>query len=190
LEGAIREASRSLVPFGFSCDIADGRGIYDGWRIFRLECCRSGEERAHGHSLLCRLRGAVRQQRRRPAARQGQQPIRQLQGHHGDDQGTRNGPFPGDEALFKFNAFSAGDLKKSAGTAVFTCQYNFNKNAFCDAAYELTDGTLIGSGEFDFNASSFSLAIIGGTGKYRGRIGSLDASPGPKHSQRLVVVLN
>jgi hypothetical protein len=101
-----------------------------------------------------------------------------------------NGPFPGDEALFKFNVYTSSDLKKSAGTAVFTCQYNFNKNAFCDAAYQLTDGTLIGLGEFDFNASSFSLAIIGGTGKYRSRTGGLDASPGPNHSQRLEIVLD
>jgi len=100
-----------------------------------------------------------------------------------------NGPFPGDEALFKFNLYLNSDLKKSAGTAVFTCQYNFDKNAFCDATYQLKGGTLIGAGQFNFNADDFAIAITGGTGKYRGSRGDLEASPGPGHSQKLVVTL-
>jgi hypothetical protein len=98
-----------------------------------------------------------------------------------------NGPFPGDEALFKFNVFVNEKLKASAGKAVFTCEYNFNKNAFCDVAYQLAGGTLIGAGEFNFNASKFAIAITGGTGKYRGARGDLEATPGPNHSQRLAL---
>jgi len=98
-----------------------------------------------------------------------------------------NGPFPGDEALFKFSVYASSDLKKTVGTALFTCEYNFDKNAFCDATYQLSGGTLVGAGQFNFNASSFAIAITGGTGKYRGRQGDLEASPGPVHSQKLVV---
>jgi hypothetical protein len=98
-----------------------------------------------------------------------------------------NGPFPGDEALFKFSVYTSSDLKKSAGTALFTCEYNFDKNAFCDATYQLPGGTLVGAGEFNFNAPRFAIAITGGTGKYRGVRGDLEASPGPGHSQKLLV---
>ena len=101
-----------------------------------------------------------------------------------------NGPFPGDEALFKFSIYQSSDLKKSAGTAVFTCQYNFNKNAFCDASYALPGGTLVGAGAFNFNAQNFALAITGGTGKYRGVTGDLRAAPGPHHSQKLAITLD
>lgn len=96
-----------------------------------------------------------------------------------------NGPFPGDEALFIFNIYSNPSLKKKTGTASFTCQYGFDKNAFCDAAYTLAGGNLIGAGTFNFNAGKFAIAITGGTGKYRSMTGDLQASPGPNHSQHL-----
>jgi hypothetical protein len=97
-----------------------------------------------------------------------------------------NGPFPGDEALFKFNVYKTGALKGVAGTAVFTCEYNFSRQAFCNVSYQLAGGTLIGEGPFDFNASTFSIAITGGTKVYRGVRGDLNSSPGPKHSEHLV----
>ena len=99
-----------------------------------------------------------------------------------------NGPFPGDEALFKFNIFTDPKLKSSGGTAVFTCLYNFNKNAYCAVTYQLTAGTLIGAGAFNFNANTFSVAITGGTAKYRGETGEMDGVPGPNHAQRLTFI--
>jgi hypothetical protein len=97
-----------------------------------------------------------------------------------------NGPFPGDEALFKFSVYQSGNLKKNVGSAVFTCQYNFNKHAFCDVNYQLSGGTLVGSGGLDFNASDFVIPIFGGTGKYLGVHGELQSTPGPQHSEHLV----
>lgn len=97
-----------------------------------------------------------------------------------------NGPFPGDEALFKFNLYKSGDLKKITGSAIFTCEYNFNKHAFCNVTYDTGSGTLVGEGAFDFNADTFSVAITGGTGTYRGVRGDLSSTPGPKHSEHLV----
>ena len=35
------------------------------------------------------------------------------------------------------------------------------------------------------NASTFSLVIVGGTGKYRNLTGDMQATPSKKHSQRL-----
>jgi hypothetical protein len=96
------------------------------------------------------------------------------------------GPFPGDEALFSFNVYKRPDLTIRAGTAVFICQYNFGKNAFCDVSFRLGDGgTLIAEGAFNFDASSFTLAITGGDGKYTDATGELEASPSANHAQRL-----
>ncbi len=96
------------------------------------------------------------------------------------------GPFPGDEALFSFNLYTNGSLTTRAGTAIFTCQYNLNKNAFCDASFQLTaGGTLMASGAFNFTASHFSLAVVGGYGAYTNRRGSVLDAPSANHAQKL-----
>lgn len=95
------------------------------------------------------------------------------------------GPFPGDEGMYAFTVYSTPDLKTVAGSGVFICQYNFDKNGFCDAAYQLKDGTLVGKGAFNFSASSFNLAVIGGTYGYRGARGDLSVSVLPSRTQRL-----
>jgi hypothetical protein len=97
-----------------------------------------------------------------------------------------NGPFAGDRAVFTFKLFKSADLRTAIGSATLVCQYSFNKNAFCNAAYVLKGGTLIGGGEFNFNASKFALGIQGGTGEYSGKLGDLALSPAANHAQRLV----
>ena len=101
-----------------------------------------------------------------------------------------SGPFPGDQALFQFNVYSGSDLKKSVGSAVFTCNYGFKRHGFCDATYVLGDGTLIAAGLLDFNAKNFSLVVTGGTGKYRSVAGELASAPASRGSQRLTFALN
>ncbi len=104
------------------------------------------------------------------------------------EQGT--GPFAGDRAVFTFALYSDAALKTSDGSGTFICQYSFNKNALCDVSYVLTGGTLVGTGAFNFNATTFAVAITGGTGKYRSLTGDLEATPAAKHSQHLAFVLN
>ena len=101
----------------------------------------------------------------------------------------KQGPFPGDEALFTFSVFKSSSLQVNAGSAVFTCQYYFDKNAFCDISLQLPGGTLIGAGAFNFSAPKFAIAITGGYGKYTGASGDLEATPSGKIAQRLVVSL-
>lgn len=96
-----------------------------------------------------------------------------------------NGPFPGDNAVFRFGLYTNPDRKTSVGTAIFTCTYNFNKHAFCDASYDLDGGTLLGAGAFNFNAGTFAVAITGGTGKYASATGDISATPAVKHAQKL-----
>ena len=96
------------------------------------------------------------------------------------------GPFPGDEALFSFNLYATTALRPRVGSAVFTCQYNFDKNAFCDASFRLNNGsTLIAEGAFNFNTSKFTLAVTGGYGAFANRMGVLEETPSSSHVQRL-----
>lgn len=101
----------------------------------------------------------------------------------------KSGPFPGDEALFSFKIYTTSSLNVSAGSAVFTCQYYFDKNAFCDVSFQLQGGTLVGAGAFNFNAGKFALAITGGYGKYSGASGDLQATSSGKLAQRLTFTL-
>ena len=86
------------------------------------------------------------------------------------------GPFPGDEGEFAFALYtSATDQSKktAAGSAIVICQYNFNQDAFCDASFQLNGGSLVGKGAFNFNSKTSTLAIIGGTFKYRSMKGAV-----------------
>jgi hypothetical protein len=102
-----------------------------------------------------------------------------------------NGPFPGDEALFSFVVYANSSRTTKAGVAVYTCQYYFDKNAFCDGSYRFTDGsTMFGAGTFNFDAKKFALAITGGSGRYGDAKGDVEVSPVGEQSQRLFFVLS
>ena len=100
------------------------------------------------------------------------------------------GPFPGDEALFSFILSDNSTLKPQSGSAIYTCQYNFFKNAFCDATFQLKNGTLLGAGALNFNSQTFAMTITGGTGAYRGLSGDVQATPNGTHAQHLVFRLS
>jgi hypothetical protein len=101
-----------------------------------------------------------------------------------------NGPSPGDRSVVTFKLFSGADLKQSVGSATFICEYGINKNGLCQVAYVLDGGTLLGTGFFNFNASSFTIAIAGGTGKYRAAKGTILTAPGKGHAQVLTFRLS
>jgi hypothetical protein len=84
-----------------------------------------------------------------------------------------SGPLAGDESMFAFNLFTDPNLKTSAGSVIFVCWYNFNRNGLCDAAFQLKGGTLIGKGALNFSDEDFTLALIGGTSKYRSMGGAV-----------------
>jgi hypothetical protein len=99
------------------------------------------------------------------------------------------GPDPGDRSVVSFSLYSAPDLKRNVGSATFICEYGVGKNGVCEAAYVLKGGTLLGTGFFNFSASSFTIAIAGGTGSYRGAKGTIVTSPGKGHQQVLTLRL-
>lgn len=86
------------------------------------------------------------------------------------------GPFAGDEGEFAYKLYSDSALKKSAGTAIVVCQYNFSKDAFCDAAFQLNTGTLVAKGPLNFNSTTFTAAVLGGTDAYKGMMGSVEVA--------------
>jgi hypothetical protein len=88
-----------------------------------------------------------------------------------------SGPFPGDQALFTFALYKPANHTTAVGTALFSCTYNFSRKGFCDAAWKLKDGMFVGGGPVDFDAKTFTFAITGGTGKYRGVRGNVASSP-------------
>ncbi len=100
-----------------------------------------------------------------------------------------NGPFPGDDLLYSFKLYESQSLVKTAGSAIFTCYYDLVKHAVCDSYFELKDGLILASGAVVFNSTRFTLSVTGGTRKYIGVGGAVNAVPAGKNTQRLDLVL-
>jgi hypothetical protein len=97
-----------------------------------------------------------------------------------------NGPFAGDVALYALKLFTSPTLKRSAGSAVYTCYFNYNRHALCQAYYKLNvGGTLVASGPINFNADGFTIVVTGGTQKYLGARGEATAAPAPRNAQKI-----
>jgi len=94
------------------------------------------------------------------------------------------GPFVGDEAFIDFNLYTDTSLKSAAGSAIDVCEYGFGRIAYCSATYQLTGGTIVGFASYGFNASTYTLAVTGGSGAYRGTKGlvTLTASAAARHN--------
>jgi hypothetical protein len=100
--------------------------------------------------------------------------------------GSGKGPFAGDIALYALKLYSNPTLKRSAGSAVYTCYFNYDRHALCQAYYKLAAGsTLVASGPVDFNASGFTIVVTGGTNKYLGVRGEAKAAAAPRNAQRI-----
>jgi len=94
------------------------------------------------------------------------------------------GPFPGDDVLYSFDLYKNAALKKSAGSAVFTCYYDIGRHATCDGYFELPGGLILATGSVVFDSSKFTLSVEGGTSSYFGKRGQVAAAPAVEKSQR------
>jgi hypothetical protein len=101
------------------------------------------------------------------------------------------GPYPGDVTIYSFDLFTGANRKTRAGSAAYTCYYNFAAHALCKVSYELSGnrGTIVASGPVNFNVSGFTLVVTGGTQKYVNARGQVVAVPAAKNSQRLDFVM-
>ena len=84
-----------------------------------------------------------------------------------------HGPYPGDEALLVFKLYARPGLKQPIGSAVYACTYNVAKNALCRADFDLKGGSMFASGPVNFAGTDFTIAVLGGTGKYLGAFGQV-----------------
>ena len=95
-----------------------------------------------------------------------------------------NGPFPGDDILYGFKLFSDANRSKPAGSAMFTCYYEFVKRATCDAYFDLSRGLVLASGQVRFGGTHFTLGVTGGTKAYFGALGQVSSAPAARNAQR------
>lgn len=98
-----------------------------------------------------------------------------------------DGPFAGDVTVYNFNLYTGASLKRNAGSASFTCYYNYNEHAFCEAYYEFngSTGTVLASGPVNFNDTGFTLIVTGGTDKEIAARGEVEETAAAKHAQRV-----
>ena len=95
------------------------------------------------------------------------------------------GPFAGDVTVYSFDLYGDAALHRKVGSASLTCYYNYRAHALCLAYYELAAGTVVASGPVDFTKTGFTLVVTGGTHRYLGAAGELDAAASGRGSQRL-----
>jgi hypothetical protein len=91
--------------------------------------------------------------------------------------GGGDGPFAGDIAVYSVDLYSDSTLKRHAGSGVYTCYFNYDQHALCQAYYKPSaGGTLVASGPVDFNTSGFTIVITGGTNTYLGVRGEVNVA--------------
>jgi hypothetical protein len=99
---------------------------------------------------------------------------------------TQNGPNAGDIALYALKLYSEPTLKQPAGSAVYTCYFNYDEHALCQAYYKLKAGnTIVASGPIDFKKSGFTIVVTGGTKSYLGVRGEAKVVPAAHNAQRI-----
>jgi hypothetical protein len=97
-----------------------------------------------------------------------------------------NGPFAGDVAVYSLQLYGNAGLTQRAGTAVYTCYFNYDRHALCQAYYKLKGGgTLVASGPVDFKTTSFTIVVSGGTTSYLGARGEAKAVSAAGSAQRI-----
>jgi hypothetical protein len=91
----------------------------------------------------------------------------------------KKGGRAGDNAFFAFKVYSDPNLTRFVGTAIYSCTFNFNHEAICEADFELGGGSMfaMGPAQLDTNFSGVVLPVTGGTGRYAGAHGQLTSTP-------------
>ena len=68
---------------------------------------------------------------------------------------------------------------------MYTCYFNYDQHALCQAYYKLkAGGTLVASGPIDFKTSGFTIVVTGGTNKYLGVRGEVKVAAAPRATPR------
>jgi hypothetical protein len=102
---------------------------------------------------------------------------------------TNKLPAPGDVDLESDALYSSPKKKGKLGTAALQVPFNVSGFADADTTLDLAGGAIVAEGAIKYNDTSFSLAIVGGTGAYIGATGELSVAPATKGVQKLTVDL-
>jgi hypothetical protein len=97
---------------------------------------------------------------------------------------TGKGPFAGDVAIYALTLYNSPTLKRTAGSGVYTCYFNYDQHAFCKAYFKVKgQGTIVASGPINFKDSTFTIVVTGGTDTFLGVRGQLKAVAGQSNSK-------
>ena len=82
----------------------------------------------------------------------------------------------GDMALISYALYSDPKLTRPAGTAIFSCTFNFGGEALCNADFELRRGAILAVGPAKLDGRQITLPVTGGTGRHLGAHGQVTAT--------------
>jgi hypothetical protein len=99
----------------------------------------------------------------------------------------KKGARAGDNALIMLELYSDRNLTRPAGTATYSCRFNFGQEALCDAQFTLGRGTIIAMGPAKLDGSPIVLAVTGGTGRYLGAHGQLTSTTSNSRTNTQVI---
>jgi hypothetical protein len=101
--------------------------------------------------------------------------------------GGGDGPVAGDIAVYSVDLYVDSALKRHAGSGVYTCYFNYDQHALCQAYYKPSAGSsLVAAGPVDFSKSGFTIVITGGTNKYLGARGEVNVGVSMKKNTQRV----
>jgi len=89
---------------------------------------------------------------------------------------AKKGARAGDNALFSLKLYSDRNLTRHVGTAIYSCTFNFAREAICDGHFQLRDGAMFAMGPANLGSGNLVLPVIGGTGRYSGAHGQLSST--------------
>ena len=89
----------------------------------------------------------------------------------------RKGARAGDMALITVRLFSDPRFTRAAGSATYSCTFNFAEEAVCQIFFTLGGGTMIASGPAHLDGVRILLPVTGGTGRYLGARGQMTSTP-------------
>lgn len=99
----------------------------------------------------------------------------------------KKGARAGDTAAIALILFVDRKLTRPAGSATYSCTFNFNQEAMCDVDFELRRGTVLAMGPAKLNGAQIVLAVTGGTGRHVGAHGQVTSSASPANQRTQVL---
>lgn len=100
---------------------------------------------------------------------------------------AKTGARAGDNAFFSFKLYSDLRLTRQIGSAIYSCTFNFSREAVCQANFSLRGGTMVAMGPAMLTTANILLPVTGGTGRYAGAHGQFTSrSSGQANNAQII----